>query len=379
MSERDWRDFDDQLERAIDALNAEHAPEVDDPELLDLLDTARMVRRLRPPAEPDDGFAERLIGAVVEPGSHLNGSVTATDLRHTRPLRVIQLSERRGRSLALVAAALRTIGVCVLAGMIAGGLIGGLGGRAAMRVSGYMFERSNPGQVAMTSSSEEPVGQLSLSGTWDLVVEMTITNGLMGGLMYLLIAPHLPNRRGIRGAVFALLLLLASGWLVIDSGNTDFSELGNPYLNVAMFGGLIVAFGLAVPWLADRFARVRSTSPRRARRHGARAWGVLTVALGALGLLVMTMLCLGFTLVFAIVLVESVLRVDPLGLVSALATLAVVVLMALRVVSIFSVMRVLDRVRRIPRYQQIVSLLVPLIVLGGGLVTVRSIITILTG
>ncbi|HUG13652.1 MAG TPA: hypothetical protein VMM78_01430, partial [Thermomicrobiales bacterium] len=161
--------------------------------------------------------------------------------------------------------------------------------------------------------------------------------------------------------------------------NTDFSELGNPYLNVAMFGGLIAAFGLAVPWLADRFARVLPPAPRRAKRIRARVWGVFTVALGALGLLVMTMLFLSFTLIFAVVLVDSVWRADPLGLVSALAILAVVVLMALRVGSMFSDMRFLDRVRRIPRYQQIVSLLVPLIVLGGGLATVRSIITILAG
>jgi hypothetical protein len=375
MSVRDWREFNERLDRALDALNDERSPDVGDAELESLIDTAHIVRRLRPPAEPDEAFVERLVSSVAT-AARQNGTVSSAHLRETLPLQFQRPRERRARSLALIAAALRTIGICVLAGMIAGGLIGGLGGRAVMRVSGYMYEQSNPGQVVITSSSEEPVGQISLRGTWDLVVEMTITNGLMGGLLYLVLAPYLPRRRGARGVAFAVLLLLASGWIVFDSGNTDFSELGNPYLNVTMFGGLIAAFGLMVPWLADRFALVRSIPPRRA---GARAWGIVTVALGVLGLLVLVLISLGFGLVFAIRSVESVLQADALMLASTLAILPLLALIVLRIAALFSATRFLDTIRRMPRYDVASTLLVPLIVIGGAAVTLRAIVEILAG
>jgi len=380
MSARDWRDLDDRLERAIDALNEERAPASDDPELLDLIDTARLVRQLRPPAEPDAGFAERLVDAVSASGTRQNGLTASEDLRQTRPLRIVRLSERRVRSLALVAAALRAIGICMLAGMLAGGLIGGLGGRAAMRVSGYMYERDNPGQVAFTQSSEEPVGQISLAGTWNLVVEVALSNGMFGGLMFLLVAPLLPKRRRARGIAYAALLLLASGWLVFDSENADFEQLGSPLLNIAMFGGLIFAFGLAVPWLVERLSRIPAASRSRGmRRIGALAWSIVTTGLGALGLLVLTMLCLAFCVLFIVTLVDLVTRFDALTLLSPLAILAVIALTVFRVASLFFGARFLERARLLPHYRLIVTLLIPLIALGGTALTIRSITQILSG
>jgi hypothetical protein len=300
MSNRDWHELDQRLDRAIDALNAEHAPESagDDASLEDLIETARVLRRLREPAEPDEAFADRLVEAVaatrraaangvVEPGSDIH--------------RVTRIPQRRTRwLLAQIAAVVRVVGVCVLAGVIAGAVVGGLGGRAAMRVSGYMYEREHPGQVAVTRSSGEPVGQISLDGTLNLIFETALFNGIPGGLLYLLVGPWLPKRRFVQGLVFSGLLLLVAGSVVIDSSNDDFRQLGSPVLNVAMFAALIVGYGLALVWLAgkiDRLSRVGTLlNPRRAGVGAVGVW-IMTIGLGIIGLLVAAVMVSG--MVFA--------------------------------------------------------------------------------
>lgn len=301
MSERDWDDLDERLDRAIDALNAERAPdqsEDDDPQFGELVDTARLIRQLREPAEPGDDFPDRLAAAVA---ARAAGERAATILPngHVPPARrPADLSRWRTRLLlAQLAAALRVVGVCVLAGMIAGALVGGLGGRVAMRVSGYLFEREFPGIVATTSSSGERVGQLSLHGTLYLVAQVTLFYGLAGGLLYLLVAPWLPRGRRARGLAFAGVLLAIGGAAVITGGNSDFRRFGSPSLNVAMFVALIAGYGLAVAALADWFDRVsRGDAARGIRRAGVVAVRWAATGAGALGALAATLIVVATTI-----------------------------------------------------------------------------------
>lgn len=61
-------DFDEQLDRAIDALNREASPapyEQGDPEMFGLVDTARLVKGLREPADADPDFAEMAVSRIV--------------------------------------------------------------------------------------------------------------------------------------------------------------------------------------------------------------------------------------------------------------------------------------------------------------------------
>ncbi|HYI15196.1 MAG TPA: hypothetical protein VEX37_07375, partial [Thermomicrobiales bacterium] len=144
MSARDWSELERRLDDAIDALNRERVPDLeqgDDEELL--LDTLRAVRRLRDPAEPDAGFDDRLVertlaGAMMPSlVSFPNGSGSG----HVRGTAItVRSSSRRYRLiLSQIAAVLRVVGVFVLAGMLSGAIVGGLGGRVAMRVSGYLY------------------------------------------------------------------------------------------------------------------------------------------------------------------------------------------------------------------------------------------------
>ncbi len=213
MSARDWSDLERRLDDAIDALNNEQAPDIegDDDELL-LLDTLRVVRRLREPAQPDAGFenelVEQTLAGAVTPGlvSFPNGSGAG---RLQGPGTTVRPSSRRYRLLlGQIAAVLRLIGVFVLAGMLSGALVGGIGGRVAMRISGYLYQRENPGVTIVTESSGEPVGQISLQGTINLIVE-SMGSGVVIGIAAL-----------ARRSVVAALRMAACGcvWAVSPGG-----------------------------------------------------------------------------------------------------------------------------------------------------------------
>ena len=119
MSARDWNDLERRVDEAIDALNDERTPDLESDEEMALLDTLRVVRRLREPADPEARFEDRLVdrtlAGAASPSlvSFPNGSgaghlqVSGTTVRR---------SPRRTRLLlGQVAAVLRLMGVFVLA------------------------------------------------------------------------------------------------------------------------------------------------------------------------------------------------------------------------------------------------------------------------
>lgn len=290
MSARDWSDLERRLDEAIDALNNEREPDMygDDEPLL--LDSLRTVRRLREPAEPDVEFEDRLVERTLARAtpsslvSYRNGSgpshPPAADT-------VAGSSSRRYRLLmSQVAAVLRLIGVFVLAGMLSGALVGGVGGRVAMRVSGYLYQRENPGVSIVTESSGEPIGQISLLGTLDLILQ-TMGAGTLIGILLLLVGPWLPRFGWQRAIAFGLLLLAVIGSLVIDTDSGDLHTLGPPLLNIAMFATLIVAAGMLATRFVSGLDRAVAATNRRSTRLGARVLGAVAIALG------------GITLVFA--------------------------------------------------------------------------------
>lgn len=363
---RDWASLDEQLDRAIDALNDEQSPEqTDDVELALLIDAARLARQLREPetwAAPDAAFPARLLEvvangpALIQPNGHVASELVP-----------VRIPRRRGRLLlAQLAAVIRAVGVCVLAGIVAGALIGGVGGRVAMRVSGAMYERAHPDVPAITSSSDEPVGQLSLDGTLSLIFEAGLFFGIAGGLAYLLVRPWLPRRVPARGLVFAA-MLLALGSVVIDKDNPDFRRFGSPVVNITMFVGLIVAYGWCVAFLAEWFDR----RPRRWRTIPLR---VLTYGAGMLGLL-------GLMSVGALGLVTVIGVFDASGWAAAVSLVTGVALLLLPVLRVLVVLPAGSGPRRQPAADAWRAGLVLLVVVGGlGLaVTLHAIVTILGG
>jgi len=143
----------------------------------------------------------------------------------------------------------RHVGAASLAGIIAGVLIAGVLGRIAMRVSGFM---SRPELVGVSTANGNRVGEITLSGTLGLALFVGIPAGILGAVLFASAEPWLRRVRPWQGVLFGLILLLFSGFAFIEPTNLDFRRFGSAAINIAMFGGLFVAFGALIAWLFDR-------------------------------------------------------------------------------------------------------------------------------
>jgi MFS family permease len=294
----DDHELERRLDQAIDALGAERAPDDHgDRELAELIDTARVVRRLREPEYPSKdypaGLAARLADDLGMPDRQpvMSGNGRDPDAAG-RPLML-----PRRRLLLAVAALVRVLGAGVVAGMIAGFIAGGIGGRVAMRVSGILFLRENPDAVSITDSSGRIVGTFTWSGTLALLQEGMLT-GLLGGILFIVVRRWLPRSAAWRGLVFGLFLLATAGTLVIDPNNPDFTVLGPAWLNVAMYALLYLTFGMLIVPLAERLiglaAGDQPTMAERVSRWRAVAARALLLP-GLLGALLATVFVIGVT------------------------------------------------------------------------------------
>jgi hypothetical protein len=144
----------------------------------------------------------------------------------------------------------------LFAGALAGGIAGGLGGRLAMRVTALMATDAEQGTL---TEAEEVVGDVSVGGSVALVFFGGILIGLLGGLIYAVVARWFADAGRWRGLTFGVYLCLALGWTVIEGDNFDFSTLGSVWVNVLMFAGVFVLFGVVIApvysWLGRHLPR----------------------------------------------------------------------------------------------------------------------------
>lgn len=381
MSERDWADLDRRLDDAIDSLNDEHTPELayDDDELA-LLDTLRVVRRLREPAEPDVAFEDELVSRVLA-GTDSAALVTFPNgVVGPLPMTTGPSASTRRRQyrvlLSQIAAVLRVVGVFMLAGMLSGALVGGLGGRVVMRVSGYLYQRENPGVTIVTESSGEPVGQISLQGTIDLIVESSFSGAAIG-LLLLLVAPWLPRSGWRRSGVFGLLLLAFVGSLVIDPGSRDLRTIGPALLNIVMFATLIVAAGMLTPLIFGWLDRSIGSRGSRLTRFGAAALRPVAVVLGGFGML---LLLLMFVMLGIVVPIGSLIdpQLESIMLIPLVLVCALVLPLA-RVAEAFpNHLTALDRLRSQPA-TRFVTVALWLLTAAGLLLLLTNTIRIAAG
>jgi hypothetical protein len=156
----------------------------------------------------------------------------------------------------------RHVGTASLAGVIAGILVGGVLGRIVMRIAGFT---AGPGLVGAFTANDNRVGEITFAGTVGLIVFVGIAAGLVGGMLYAALEPWLRRLRPWHGLAYGAGLLVTFGFLVIEPTNLDFRRFGSPALNVAMFAGLFLAFGVVVAWLFDRLRAIIAGHGRAAR------------------------------------------------------------------------------------------------------------------
>jgi hypothetical protein len=220
----------------------------------------------------------------------------------------------------------RHLGTASLAGAVAGVVIGGLLGRVVMRISGFM---AGPALAGVHTENGNVVGDVTLSGTFALIMFVGLPSGLLGGVLYALLEPWLRRLRPWHGLAYGVALLAAAGFIFLDPVNFDFRRFGVPAVNVAMFAALFVLFGVATAWLFDKVSGLRTGTSAVARTVDIFAWLALLPA----GLVILLILGGGIGLdpllaivIAAVLLVPAIVRWRGLPRVIGYASLIVVLL-----------------------------------------------------
>lgn len=169
-------------------------------------------------------------------------------------------------------AVVRRIFIAGLAGMASGFLVGGVGGRLAMRLTS-LVDRSAHG--ARTEAGFT-VGEVTLAGTLELVVFVGLFTGIAVTAAFPVVERWLPRWGPGRWMLAGLAAAAIGGRLAIDGRNIDFLILDPGWLMAAIFVTLTALVGVVAVAVISALERRLS--------HGefwGRAWPALLV-LGAL-------------------------------------------------------------------------------------------------
>jgi hypothetical protein len=147
---------------------------------------------------------------------------------------------------------LRPITIRGVAGVLAGLLVGGVGGRLIMRISAIA---AAPDATGLLTENGNRIGEITVEGTLALLVFVGIFTGISGGIILALLSPWLPRARWASGLVFGAFLFAVAGTQALDGSNRDFFILPPPLLNVLLFSALFPLYGFTAVYLADRTER----------------------------------------------------------------------------------------------------------------------------
>ena len=139
----------------------------------------------------------------------------------------------------------------VLGGIAAGVLVGGIAGRLLMRILAMV----NDEKAGVMTENGNISGDITVGGTFGLIIFVGFFTGVNGGPIYVLIRRWLPGGGLLKGLVFGLLLLCFFGSVVFDPENVDFVLFGPRELNVALFALLFPLYGVVASSIVERFDR----------------------------------------------------------------------------------------------------------------------------
>jgi hypothetical protein len=142
----------------------------------------------------------------------------------------------------------RYVATCAAAGLAAGVLAAGAGGRLVMR----LLALTSDADGALTEA-EATIGEITAGGTAGFIVFSGLPAGLLTGLLYALLVPALPRGRAA-GLALGTVVLLIAGWTIepLRSDNFDFNLVGPDWLSVLSFVALALFQGLVTVAIATR-------------------------------------------------------------------------------------------------------------------------------
>jgi hypothetical protein len=145
------------------------------------------------------------------------------------------------------------VNLAVVAGIGAGIVAAGAGGRLVMRLLAVTAGDDAQGRI---TEANQVVGRISAGGTIGFVVFTALFFGTASGGAYLLVRRWLPAGRAGGLSYGALLLVLAGTRLEpLREGNVDFDLVGPGWVSVVAFAALVLFHGMLVAALAGRISR----------------------------------------------------------------------------------------------------------------------------
>jgi hypothetical protein len=159
-----------------------------------------------------------------------------------------------------------------LAGLGAGILVAGVGGRLVMRLAALLVPEAGG---ALTENGNA-IGRITLNGSLVIVVLIGLVFGVLAGSLWVVMRPWLPSG-AIRRTVVAIPIAIALGTpALVRAENRDFVVLGHDPLVVMSLVALVALFA-PVLVLADRWLERHLPQPRVSDKAVIAGYATVTV------------------------------------------------------------------------------------------------------
>ena len=140
---------------------------------------------------------------------------------------------------------IRLVSATIIIGAVGGAIIGGLGGRVAMRI---LFLTSDDAVKGVTSDDGFEIGRFTLSNTVGLVI-ITMFIGVVAALLYLVAHPFVARWGRARVPAMAVFYGVVGGAMLVHTDGVDFRLLEPAALAIALFVAISAGFGAVVAHL----------------------------------------------------------------------------------------------------------------------------------
>jgi len=168
--------------------------------------------------------------------------------------------------------------VIVVAGVVTGVLVAGVGGRLAM----LLLRLTSPDTVVGVESDDGfTIGEFTLGGTYNLLM-LGAAVGVIGAAAYVLVSPWLLGPTWFRRFTVAAVAGALVGSMLIHADGVDFTVLEPLWLAVTLFVALPALFGWVIGPVVDAV-----DAPESWTRRGRLSWALPVVLLLAVPLVVL--------------------------------------------------------------------------------------------
>jgi hypothetical protein len=157
----------------------------------------------------------------------------------------IDVTSSRAQWWRVLAPSVRLVSATIIIGAVGGAIVGGLGGRIAMRI---LFLTSDEAVKGVTSDDGFEIGRFTLSDTIGLVI-ITMFIGVLAALLYLVAHPFVTRLGRARVPAMGVFYGVVGGALLVHTDGVDFRVLEPALLAVALFVAISAGFGAVVAHL----------------------------------------------------------------------------------------------------------------------------------